>query len=292
MDISIIIVSYNVKNFLRLCLESVLISLQGTHSEIIVVDNNSIDGTADMVREHYRGIRLISNARNQGFAVACNQGINDSSGRYVLILNPDTVVQADTITKCMVFMEEHDEAGALGPRLIGRDGRFLPESKRGIPFPAAAFFRFTHLYRLFPGSATVNRYYMGHIAEDETSAVDAVTGAFLFMRREALEKAGLFDERYFMFGEDIDLCIQIRLAGYSVYYYPGVTITHFKGRSGAMSSYRGLGHFYRSMHLFIEKNLSSRYIFPVRALLHVGVAGVALVSFILRTPSVLIRKFL
>ena len=290
MDLSVIIVSYNVKNCLRLCLETVLIALRDISSEVIVIDNNSEDGSTAMVSKFYPEVSLIANNSNRGFSAACNQGLYASSGRFVLILNPDTMVPPFAFTSFISFMEEHGAAGAAGPRLTDKGGRFLPESKRGMPMPAAAFFRFTQIFRFFPKSDTINRYYMGHIGEYDTAVVEAVTGAFLFMRREAVEKAGFFDERYFLFGEDIDICLQIRAAGYEVWYYPEVTVTHFKGRSGSMTTYRGIANFYRSMHIFIEKNLKRKYIFPLRALLHAGVFITFLLSAVLRTPAVAFRN--
>ncbi|MDX9929633.1 MAG: glycosyltransferase family 2 protein [Bacteroidales bacterium] len=292
MEVSVVIVSYRVKKFLRLCLESVLIAGHGTETEIIVVDNSGGDGTSEMLIRHYPEVKLIVNDSNRGFAAACNQGIRASSGRYVLVLNPDTVIPRETIRECVDFLDKNPDCGAAGVRLVDGDGRFLPESKRGIPLPFAALCRFTQLYRLFPRSSVMNRYYMGNIGENETAVVDAVTGAFLFCRSEALVKAGLFDERYFMFGEDIDLCMQIAAEGYRVWYCPFITVTHFKGRSGAMWSYRGLHNFYHSMHLFIEKNFTGRYIFPARALMHAGIFTVSLLSFIVRTPSILIRRMI
>lgn len=290
MDISAIIVSYNVRTKLRLCLESLLLALQGEGNEIIVVDNNSADGSAEMVRDKYQGVKLIQNTGNRGFGAACNQGIAASAGRFLMILNPDTVVPAAAPAMFMAFMDSHPGAGLAGPRLIDRNGKYLPESKRGVPVPTAAFFRMTGLYMLFPRSARVNRYYMGHIAEEETSEVEVLTGAFMFMRRDAAFKAGLFDERYFMYGEDIDLSMQVRIAGYEVWYYPEVTVTHFKGSSGAMITFRGVASFYRSMHLFVAKNFSDRYFFPSRGLIHLAIFVASVLGFIRRTPAIIISR--
>lgn len=290
MDLSVIIISYNVKNCLRLCLETVLIALRDISSEIIVVDNNSADGSPGMVSEFYPEATLITNTFNRGFSAACNQGLHASSGRYALILNPDTLIPPFALVSFISFMEEHKAAGAAGPRLADKGGRFLPESKRGIPTPGAAFFRFSRIYKLFPKSGVVNRYYMGHIDEHQTAVVEAVTGAFLFMRREAAEKAGFFDERYFLFGEDIDICLQIATSGYEIWYYPKVTVTHLKGRSGSMTTYSGIANFYRSMHIFIEKNLKRKYIFPLRVIFHAGVFLGFLFSAIMRMPAVAVRS--
>lgn len=290
MDLSVIIVSYNVKNCLRLCLETVLLALRDISGEIIVIDNNSVDGSPEMVTKYYPEATLITNSSNRGFSTACNQGLHSSTGRFVVILNPDTMVPPFAFSSFIAFMGEHKAAGAAGPRLTEKQGRFLPESKRGIPTPASALFRFSLLYRLFPQSKFVNRYYMGNIGEHETAAVGAITGAFMFLRREAAEKAGFFDERYFLFGEDIDICLQITKAGYEVWYYPEVTVTHFKGRSGSMTTYRGIANFYLSMHLFIEKNMRRKYILPLRVVFHTGVFIAFLVSAVIRTPAVAARN--
>lgn len=290
MDISVVIVSYRVKGYLRRCLESVLKAGSDKKIEIIVVDNNSCDGTTDMLAMYYPEVRLIANNTNPGFAVACNMGIAQTTGRYLLILNPDTVIPQNTFKCCSEFMENHPDAGIVGVRLVDGRGRFLPESKRGIPTPFAAFCRFSGLFRLFPRSSGINRYYMGHRGEHEISEVEAVTGAFMFAERETMFRAGLFDERYFMFGEDIDLCMQVGKTGNKIYYCPNVTVTHFKGKSGAMLTYSGLSQFYYSMHLFIEKNLAGNYILPIRAMFHAGVLIVTIMSFVIRTPGIMANK--
>lgn len=296
MEISVVIVSYNSKQFLRLCLGSVSVAAfrasvgAEAETEILVVDNNSTDGSAAMVAESFPGVRLICNGSNRGFAAACNQGIEASSGRYILILNPDTVVAAGTLSECTRFMRDRPEAGVLGVKLTDRNGKFLPESKRGIPYPATAFFRMSQIYRLFPRSNSLNNYYMGHISPGATVEVGAVTGAFMFMRREAVIAASLFDERYFLYGEDIDLCMKISEAGFGVWYTGAITITHFKGQSGAMYTLKGLKEFFRSMHLFIIKNFAGRYPFAFRAAMHIGVGMAFILALILRTPSIIIRK--
>lgn len=296
MEISVVIVSYNSKQFLRLCLESVSIAAfrcsaeAEKETEILVVDNNSTDGTPSMVADSFPGVRLIGNSTNRGFAAACNQGIVASAGRFILVLNPDTVLSPETLIECISFMRERREAGVLGVKLTDRNGVFLPESKRGVPYPATAFFRMSLIYKFFPRSSSINRYYMGHVTPEATAEVGAVTGAFMFMRREAVLAAGLFDERYFMYGEDIDLCMKISELGYQILYSGAIAITHFKGQSGALYTFRGVKEFFRSMHLFIAKNFRGRYPFPFRAVMHIGVSMAFSITLILRTPSIIIRK--
>jgi len=265
MELSLIIVSYNVCDWLHQTLSSVIAATCGISCEIIVVDNNSHDNSRQMVTGEFRSVKLISPATNEGFAAACNRGIAASSGEYILILNPDTVVEPDAVTNALAFMHSHPEAGAAGARMTDGNGRFLPESKRGFPSPLASLFRFTGLYRLFPHSAFFNAYYLGHLPEDETCRADILTGAFMLLRKEALDRAGLFDTSFFMYGEDIDLSWRIRKAGYYNYYLPDVRITHFKGRSAATDRESSLRCFYDAMNIFTAKHLNRAWRLPVKA---------------------------
>ncbi len=256
MDLTVIIVSYNVRHFLEQALLSVRKAVAGLDAEVIVVDNDSVDDSVLMVRERFPEVRLIANQANTGFAVANNQAIRLAKGRFILLLNPDTVVEEDTFSKCIQFMDAHPDAGALGVRMIDGGGKYLPESKRGFPSPFVAFCKAFGLSRLFPKSATFNRYHLGHLGEMETSPVDVLAGAFMWLRREALDKSGLLDEAFFMYGEDIDLSYRIREAGYLNYYYPEVTIIHYKGESTRKGSLNYIRIFYQAMILFAEKHFS------------------------------------
>ncbi|MCD4770023.1 MAG: glycosyltransferase family 2 protein, partial [Bacteroidales bacterium] len=162
MDLSVIIVNYNVKHFLEQCLTSVYRSIKGINGEIIVVDNNSADGSISMINEKFRNVKLIRNRHNPGFSVANNQGIKIAGGKYILFLNPDTVISEETFRKCFEFMEEHPDAGAVGVKMIDGKGKYLPESKRALPTPVTAFYKMSGLSSLFPGSERFNRYYLGH----------------------------------------------------------------------------------------------------------------------------------
>lgn len=259
MQLSVIIVNYNVCYFLEQALQSVrraAAALPAGEAEVIVVDNNSVDSSVAMVREKFPEVRLIANTDNPGFAVANNQGIRQSSGRYILLLNPDTVVREDTFEKCLQFMDAHPDAGALGVRMIDGSGKFLPESKRGFPSPFVAFSKTFGLSTLFPKSRLFNRYHLGFLDEHQTCEVDVLAGAFLFIRRSVLTEVGLLDEAFFMYGEDIDLSYRIAQAGYRNYYFPETTIIHYKGESTRKGSLNYVRTFYNAMLIFARKHFS------------------------------------
>lgn len=268
MELSIIIVSYNVRHFLNLCLFSVRKAAEGIKSEIFVVDNNSSDESCNMVRSEYPEVKLIANNENKGFSVANNQAIKLASGKYILLLNPDTVIGENTFRKCIQFMDTHPDAGATGVRMINGNGRFLPESKRAIPDPETAFFRISGLSYLFPGSGKFNRYYLGNIDNTKTARVDIIAGAFMFLRREAVLKTGLLDENFFMYGEDIDYSYRLLKAGYSNYYFPEVKIIHFKGESTKKEEISFVINFYKAMLIFVQKHFNNgnlkKLIIPIR----------------------------
>ncbi len=258
MRLSVIIVSYNVSAFLEQCLLSVRRALQGIDGEVWVVDNCSSDDSVDMVRRRFPEVQLIANDKNAGFAVANNQAIRHSEGEYVLLLNPDTLLEEDVLRQCLCFMDEHPEAGAMGVRLVDGSGRYLPESKRGFPTLWVSFCKMTGLSALFPRSAYFNGYYLGHLDTEQTHAVEVLAGCFMFIRRRALERAGLLDEAFFMYGEDIDLSYRIRQAGFQNYYYPSVRVLHYKGESTQKDSFRYVKRFYEAMVIFARKHFQRR----------------------------------
>jgi len=281
MELSVVIVSYNVSSYLRQALVSLRPATEGIACEIIVVDNASSDGSTAMVRHEFRDVRLIASDNNEGYPAACNKGILASAGKFILILNPDTVVEPDAVKKALAFMQSHPDAGAAGARMADGKGNFLPESKRGFPSPLASLFRFTGLGRLFPRSSFFNAYYAGHLPENEVCKADILTGAFMLLRRDALDAAGLFDTDFFMYGEDIDLCWRIRKAGYFNYYLPDVRITHFKGKSALQDEESSLRHFYGAMNIFASKHLSQGWHLPVRIAVRLIESG-ALISLRIR----------
>lgn len=274
-DVSVIIVNYNVREFLEQALESVARASAGLVVETFVVDNNSADGSADMVRERFRNVRLIENEENVGFAAANNQAICEASGRHLLILNPDTLLQENTLHALVRFMDAHPEAGAAGCSILNPDGTFAPESRRSFPTPSVAFYRMTGLSRFFPKSPVFGRYNLTYLPIDQESEVDALSGSCMMVRHAALyengkgkdpskrkdggqtqEGAGLLDEGFFMYGEDLDWCYRIQQQGWKIYYTPDTQIIHYKGESTKKGELRYVRLFYGAMLRFVEKHFS------------------------------------
>jgi len=286
MKLSIIIVNYNVKYFLEQALLSVRRACVGLDAEVWVVDNNSVDDSVPMVREKFPEVHLIANEGNPGFAIANNQAIRQSTGEYVLLLNPDTVVEEDTFKKCIDFMDARPEAGGLGVRMIDGSGAFLPESKRGFPSPWVAFCKTVGLSRLFPKSALFNHYHLGYLEECETNEVEVLAGAFMFMRRSVLDEIGLLDEAFFMYGEDIDLSYRIIQAGYNNYYFPETTIIHYKGESTKKGSLNYVKAFYKAMIIFARKHFEGRqaklFVWMLQAAIYLRASLTLLSNFISR----------
>ncbi len=248
MKLSVIIVNYNVRYFLELCLQSVQEALNDIDSEIIVVDNASVDDSCKMVKEKFPEVILISNTENLGFSKANNQGVEVAKGKYVLILNPDTVVGKDTFIKILAFAKTRQNFGALGVKLIDGKGLFLPESKRGIPTPTASFYKLIGFT-----SKTTGKYYANHLSVSETGIVKILVGAFMLMKRSVYNEVKGFDEAYFMYGEDIDLSYKILNKGYQNYYYADTQVIHYKGES-TIKNAQNLHNFHKAMEIFYEKH--------------------------------------
>lgn len=258
MRLSVIIVNYNVKYFLEQCLYSVRKAIDGQAIEVFVVDNNSVDGSVEMVAAKFPEVQIIANKENTGFSKANNQAMRVAKGEYVVLLNPDTVVQEDTFTKVLDFMDAHPDAGGLGVKMLDGKGNFLPESKRGLPTPTVAFYKIFGFAALFPKSRLFGKYHLGFLSKDEVHEVDVLSGAFMLMRKTALDKVGLLDEAFFMYGEDIDLSYRIQLGGYKNYYFPHTKIIHYKGESTKKSSVNYVFVFYNAMIIFAQKHFSQR----------------------------------
>jgi len=258
MVLSIVIVNYNVKYFLEQCLHAVNKATANIASEIFVVDNASVDGSCAMVKEKFRGIKLIENKLNVGFSKANNQAIKLCKGKYILLLNPDTVVGENSFEKCIHFMDEHPNAGGLGVKMIDGKGNFLPESKRALPSPWVAFYKIFGLSSLFPKSKIFARYHLGYLNENKVNEVDILPGAYMMIRKEAIDKTGLLDETFFMYGEDIDLSYRLLKAGYKNYYFPETTIIHYKGESTKKGSINYVLVFYNAMIIFAKKHFTGR----------------------------------
>ncbi len=254
MKLSIIIVNYNVKYFLEQALLSVEKAARGLDVEVYVVDNNSVDDSVRMVKEKFPKVKLIANRDNPGFSKANNQAIRLSKAEYVLLLNPDTVIEEDTLEKCLNFMDAHPQTGGLGVKMIDGSGNFLPESRRGFPSPFVAFCKTFGLSRLFPRSKIFNYYHLGYLDKNETHEVEVLSGAFMLLRCSVLDEVGLLDETFFMYGEDIDLSYRIVKAGYKNHYLAETTIIHYKGESTRKGSLNYVRTFYNAMIIFARKH--------------------------------------
>lgn len=252
--LSIILVNYKVSRFLEQCLLSVRRASKSVDVEVIVVDNASGDDSIDYLSPRFPDVRFIAAETNLGFAKASNLGFHASKGEIILFLNPDTILSEESLSGAIAFLEDHPGAGALGIRMIDGTGRFLPESKRAFPDPATAFYKIIGLAKLFPRSPRFARYHLGHLSARENHAIDVVSGAFFLVRRAVLERVGLFDEQFFMYGEDIDLSYRIQQAGYTNFYFSDSTILHFKGESTQKQSFRYVRLFYGAMSLFVQKH--------------------------------------
>lgn len=258
MKLSVIIVNYNVCYFLEQALLSVRRAVEklGQPAEVFVVDNNSADGSVAMVRARFPEVILIANHDNPGFSKANNQALRRATGQYQLLLNPDTVVEEDTFRACCDFMDAHPDCGGLGVKMLDGQGHFLPESKRALPTPAVAFYKMFGLAALMPRSRTFGRYHLGYLDREKTHQIEVLSGAFMLLRKAALDQVGLLDEDYFMYGEDIDLSYRLTQGGWQNYYFPGTRIIHYKGESTKRTSVNYVFVFYRAMVIFAQKHFA------------------------------------
>ncbi len=289
MDLSIIIVNYNTCDLLRACLRSVYASQVSYRYEVIVVDNHSSDDSVAMVGQEFPQARLICCEVNCGYARANNLGLHTAQGHHLLLLNPDTVLPPDALRNMLAFMEEHPDAGVAGPKLVLADGSLDLACRRSFPTLEVAFYRLVGLSKRYPDSPRFNRYNLGYLDPDLMAEVDSVVGAFMWMRREALDQAGLFDERFFMYAEDIDLCYRIKVEhGWKIYYNPAVVVTHYKSQATTKRWVPMTIQFYRAMWLFHYKHYARRTFFLfnwLTALGLLGLCGLALMVNSLRPPD-------
>jgi len=258
MKLSVIIVNYNVKDYLRQCLGSVIKATATIQTEIWVVDNNSVDESVEMIKTDFPMVNLIENKDNKGFSKANNQAIVKATGQYILLLNPDTVVEENTFIQTIAYLDNHPQAGALGVKLIDGNGRYLPESKRGLPNPETAFYKIFGLTYLFPKSKKFARYYLGHLQYNNIHEIEVLPGAFMLLRKSVLDITGNLDEDFFMYGEDIDLSYRIIKSGFKIIYFPHTTIIHYKGKSTAKASINYVKMFYNAMIIFARKHYSGK----------------------------------
>ncbi len=271
MDISVIIVNYNVKHFLEQCLYSVQKAIAGINAEVIVVDNNSADNSLEYLKPIFPRVRFIANEENTGFAKACNRGSSLATGKYILFLNPDTIVAEDSFSKSIAFLEKNPQAGGLGIKMIDGNGSFLKESKRSFPSPFTSLYKLLGLSLLFPKSRLFARYHLGHLDNNKNHEVDVLAGAYMMIKKEVLDKAGGFDESFFMYGEDVDLSYRIQKAGYKNYYFADSCIIHFKGESTKKGSMNYVRMFYTAMSKFVSKHYGGSRAGIFNALIHLGI---------------------
>ena len=283
VDLTVVVINYNVRDFLEHALASVERASAGLDCEVIVVDNNSADGSVEMVQERFRDFICIANTENVGFGRANNQALRIARGRAILLLNPDTVVQEDTFREMLAFLDAHPQAGAVGCMILNPDGSFARESRRSFPTPSVAVYRLLGLSRLFPRSRRFGRYNMTYKAADEATEVDALSGSCMMIRRAALageygdtldpsvQPRLLFDERFFMYGEDLDLCYRIQSGGWKLYYSPTTRIIHYKGESTRKGDLKYIKLFYGAMLMFAEKHFHDRYSVLFRIVLRAGI---------------------
>lgn len=276
IDLGIVIVNYNTRDVLRECLRA-LSGARAIELETIVVDNSSSDGSGDMMRREFPTVRLIASPRNGGYAFGNNLGLREfltsqEPPRALMLLNADTIVPPDALRGLMNFLDAHAQAGVVGPKLVLRDGSLDLACRRSFPTPEVSFYRMVGLSKLFPRSPRFGRYNLTYLDENETAQVDSVVGACMLIRTAALKEAGLLDESFFMYGEDLDLSLRIKTHGWQVYYYPGVQILHYK-RESSRRSRRAQVEFYRAMYIFYRKHYARTTPLWLNALVLGGIAA-------------------
>lgn len=282
MELSVIIVNYNTKKLLKQTIESVMNTVgQAIKYEIIVSDNGSKDGSCEMVKKSFPQVKLIENNANLGFSKANNTAINESKGRYILLLNSDTVVKEKCLEKCIEYMDNHGEIGALGCKVVLTDGTLDHACKRGYPTPEASLYYLLKLHKFFSNSKKFGAYTLDYLPDDQINEVDSLVGAFMMVRRESIDKVGLLDEDFFMYGEDIDWCYRIKEAGYKIVYYPEAEILHYKGASSKKKKLKTIYEFHRAMILFYNKHYIHRYNFFVTLLVYLGIGFKLALSLLL-----------
>ena len=272
MRLSIVFLNYNTRDLTRQALNSVLAAAEGLAVEIFVVDNASVDGSADMVAEEFPQVKLICNEANVGFAAGNNVALRQVTGEYVLLINTDTIVRRDALRTMVEFLDAHPEAGACGCKILDPDGTLQLDSRRGFPTPLAAFCKMSGLSRFFPKHPLIAHYHMTYLDPEQTAEVEVLSGSCMMVRKAAMDQVGLLDEDYFMYGEDIDWCYRFHQAGWKIYYVPTTSIIHFRGESGRGVPLRILYRKSRAMSIFVNKHMARSFRFFPLWLLQVGIA--------------------
>lgn len=278
MQLSIIIINYNVKFFLEQCLASVIKACKNIEAEILVADNNSSDGSKEFFKDRFAVVKFTWLKENIGFAKANNIVLQQAAGEKVLFLNPDTILPEDCLEKCLHFFSTQNDLGVLGVKMIDGSGKYLSESKRGFPSVFTSFCKMSGLTRLFPNSKLLANYYLGHLPENKTNEVDVLAGAFMMINKKVLDTVGSFDESFFMYAEDIDLSYRIQKAGYRNYYFANSTIIHFKGESTQKETLQYFRLFYGAMLLFVKKHYGKAVPFFFSLLISVAIAAKSILA--------------
>ena len=271
LQLSVIIINYNVKFFLEQCLLSLLKAAKEIDCEILVVDNASTDGSKEYLTNKFSQVHFYWLSSNLGFGKANNYALQKAKGDYILLLNPDTIIAEDSLILCLEYFKVNSNCGALGVRMIDGKGKFLKESKRGFPTLSRSFYKFSGLCNVFPRSKKISGYYFGHLPQNKSGRVEVLAGAFMMLQQKSIEASNGFDEKFFMYGEDVDLSYRIHNAGMENHYFAGTTIVHFKGESTQKFSKSYVKHFYNAMHIYVNKHYQQNK--TSRAFMHVFIAA-------------------
>ncbi len=281
IKLSIIIVNWNVKELLKKCLKSIFGTLVNLDFEVIVVDNNSSDGSVNMIKKKFPAVKLIINNKNVGFSKANNQAIKKSNSPYTLLLNPDTIIHLDALEILANFLDEHKDVAVVGPKVLNEDGSIQHECARHFPTPLSEFFVLTGLYKKFPKNKWFGYYLMNYWDHNDAREVDCISGSCMMIRKDILDKIGLLDEKFFMYGEDVDLCYRIKQVDYKIWYLPEATITHFAGKSSEKNANYMLYESCKSMEFFFKKNCGKKFTREYRIAVVIAILPIFLAASIL-----------
>jgi len=281
MELSIIIVNWNTKDLLGNCLDSIAKNTDGISKEIFVVDNNSTDGSQVFVKENYPDVNLIKNTENLGFSKANNIALRKAAGKYILLLNSDTVVEPLAVSLMMDFLEKHPEAGMAGPKLLNTDGTVQLACRRSIPNPKVAFYRITGLSKILPNNKEFAKYNLTFKSTEELQEVEAISGACMMIKKKAMDEIGLLDEDFFMYGEDLDWCYRLGKKGWKIYYIPNARVIHRHRASSKKRRFKSIWNFYQAMYIFYKKHFSNKKNFIMNFFVIIGIGLFASFSIIL-----------
>jgi len=282
IKLSIIIVNYNVRQYLKDLIHSIRKAVKNISSELIVVDNHSVDGSIHMLKNTFPEVILIENETNTGFASAANTGIKKSSGEYILLINPDTVVNEDTFEKMIEFFENNPDCGLAGCKILNPDRSIQLACRRSFPTPTSALFKLIGLSKLFPKNKIFGKYNLSYLPEDEKAEIDAVSGSFMMFRKKIIDDIGLLDEKYFMYGEDLDFCYRIKKKGWKICYNPKASILHYKGKSTEKGNLNQIKNFYKAMDIFVNTHYKTKLFSPYFYIVRLGIFFRAVVSILKR----------